>query len=336
MLEREQDKPDFWKNEERARYVSQRAAELKEEIELFEKIKKELKDLDDFQDLSKEEQDFSEERNKLYSKLESQIKEEEIRAYLAGEYDKNNAILFIKAGTGGKDAEDWATMLLRMYQRFCEQKGFKTKILHQNFGESGPEGRIGTKEVALEVKGKFAYGFLKNETGVHRLVRISPFSANQLRHTSFSLVEVLPVLSKIDQAKIKIKPEDLKIETFKSSGPGGQNVNKRETAVRIVHLPTGIVVSCQSERFQGLNRKKALEMLYGKLYQQRLQVERDELQKIKGKRRQISWGNQIRSYILHPYQLVKDHRTGVETSNVEEVLDGNLDKFIDAEIKLAK
>lgn len=266
--------------------------------------------------------------------MERKIKEKEFQVFLSGKYNKGNAILSIYAGAGGQDAQDWATILLRMYERYCVFKGFKTKILNQSFGEAGgPEGRIGTKQVSLEIKGKYVYGFLKKETGVHRLVRISPFSLKNLRHTSFALVEVLPEI-KIEESEIKIKPEDLKIEFYRASGPGGQYVNKRETSVRITHLPTGIVVACQSERLQGENRKKAMEVLLAKLYQLKEEEKRKEISKIKGEKVLIEWGNQIRNYILHPYKMVKDLRTQIETSDVEGVLNGNLDEFIEAQIKL--
>jgi len=220
-----------------------------------------------------------------------------------------------------------------MYQRYCSQKGFLAETVHQSFGEGvGPDGRIGIKSVVLEVKGKYAYGFLKNEIGVHRLVRISPFSAQKLRHTSFALVEVFPELEKAEK-DIKIKPEDLKIEFFRASGPGGQNVNRRETAVRITHLPSGIVSASQSERQQGSNREKAMRILISKISQLQ-EIEREkEAEKIKGKRIAASWGNQIRSYVMHPYKLVKDLRTGLETTETEKILDGDLEKFIEANLK---
>jgi peptide chain release factor 2 len=270
-------------------------------------------------------------------RLEDNLKKEEQKIFLSGKYDKGKAILSIYSGAGGQDAQDWATMLLRMYQRYCERKGFEHKILSQSFGEpGGPDGRIGTKAVSLEISGKYAYGFLKGEIGVHRLVRISPFSSQSLRHTSFALVEVLPELEKEDEEDIKIKPDDLKIYFYNASGPGGQYVNKRETAVRITHLPTGIVVTCQSERYQGANRKNAEKMLFAKLYQIQQENQKKELSEIKGDKISASWGNQIRNYILHPYKLVKDQRTDLESKQPEEVLDGKLDEFIAAEIKLKK
>lgn len=266
--------------------------------------------------------------------FERKLKEKELQVFLSGKYDKGNAILQIMAGAGGQDAQDWATILLRMYERYCSFKGYPTTILSQSFGEGGgPEGRIGTKQVILEIKGSSAYGFLKNETGVHRLVRISPFSAKQLRHTSFALVEVLPEISE-GETETKIRPEDLRIDFYRASGPGGQYVNKRETAVRITHLPTGMQASCQSERLQGQNREKAMKILVAKLSQLKESERQKELKEIKGEQISASWGNQIRSYVLHPYKMVKDLRTGLETSDVESVLDGNLDKFIEAAIKL--
>lgn len=279
--------------------------------------------------------------------LEKKIRSEELETFLSGKHDKGNAILQIFSGAGGQDAQDWTTMLLRMYERYCAKKGYKTQVLSQSFGEGGgPEGRIGTKSVTLEIKGNLAYGFLKKETGVHRLVRMSPFSAKKLRHTSFALVEVLPDISlpaKIsgensggrEESEIRINQSDLKLETFKSSGPGGQYVNKTESAVRIIHLPTGINVSCQSERSQAQNREKAMKILYAKIYQLKEEKTKKELKEIKGDRVSASWGNQIRSYVLHPYKMVKDLRTDIETSNTEGVLDGDLEQFIEAEVKLA-
>jgi len=292
--------------------------ELKKEVKEFEELEVEL-------ELARTKEELN--------ALERKIKEKEIKVFLSGKYDRGDAILNIYAGAGGLDAQDWAALLLRMYERYCAKKGFKTKILHQSFGEGiGPEGRIGIKSATLEVKGDWAFGFLKKESGVHRLVRISPFSPKALRHTSFALVEVLPDISLGEESEIKIRPEDLKIETFRASGPGGQYVNRRESAVRITHLPTGIVVSCQSERLQGANREKAMKVLMGKLYQLKLEETKKKIKQFKSDAISPSWGNQIRSYVLHPYKLVKDLRTGVETSEVESVLDGELDQFIEADI----
>lgn len=252
---------------------------------------------------------------------------------MSGKYDKNNAILEIFSGAGGQDSQDWATMLLRMYQRYCAKKGFEANILHQAFGDAGgPEGRIGTKSATMEIKGSHAYGYLRKESGVHRLVRISPFSAQKLRHTSFALVNVLPEIKQKD-IEIEIKPDELKIDTFKASGPGGQYVNKTESAVRITHVPTGIVVASQTERLQGKNKDNAMKILYAKLYQLKEEAHQKELKEIKGDMVSASWGNQIRSYVLHPYKMVKDLRTQYETSDTESVLNGDLDNFIQAELK---
>jgi len=223
-------------------------------------------------------------------------------------------------------------MLLRMYERYCQKRGFKTKVLHQSFGEGGgPDGRIGTKSVTMEVQGNYAYGFLKKESGVHRLVRISPFSPQKLRHTSFALVEILPEIEKTKE--IEIRPEEIRLDTFRASGPGGQHVNRRESAVRVTHLPTGIQVSCQAERSQGQNREKAMKLLYSRLFHLKESEREKEMTEIKGGPISASWGNQIRSYVLHPYKLVKDYRTNIETSNTEGVLNGELERFIEAEIK---
>jgi len=221
-----------------------------------------------------------------------------------------------------------------MYERYCTTKGFKTEVLHQAFGDAGgPEGRVGTKSVTIEIKGNYAYGFLRKESGVHRLVRISPFSAQKLRHTSFALVNILPEL-RDKEIEFEIKPDDLKVETFKSSGPGGQYVNKTESAVRITHIPTGIVVASQTERLQGKNKENAMKILYAKIHMLKEETHAKEIKEIKGDLVSASWGNQIRSYVLHPYKMVKDLRTQYETSDTGGVLDGDLDKFIEAELKI--
>jgi len=305
-LEARIQEPDFWKNKEAAINITKELSELQQEISEFESIK-----------------------------TEEDLKRTESRVFLSGKYDKGNAILFLMAGAGGQDSQDWATMLLRMYQRYCDRKGFKSRILEQSFGEpGGPEGRIGTKSAVLEIKGQYAYGFLKKESGVHRLVRISPFSAQKLRHTSFALAEVLPEIEEANEKEIQLRPEDLRIDVYHASGPGGQYVNKRETAVRITHLPTGIVVASQAERLQGDNKETAKKMLLAKLYRLQLETREKELLKLRGGKVSASFGNQIRSYVLHPYKMVKDLRTEVETSDPEGVLNGNLDELIEAEIKI--
>lgn len=319
-LEKESQSSRFWQDKEKAIKISQEISRLQAEIGQFDKLQEELVKL-------KTEKEIEE--------FEKKLKQKEFQIFLSGKYDKGDAILSIYAGAGGRDAQDWATILLRMYERYCLLKGYQTKILHQSFGEGeGPEGRIGTKSVTLEIKGEWAYGFLKKETGVHRLVRISPFSPKSLRHTSFALVEVLPELEKEIKEEMKIRPEDLKLETFRASGPGGQYVNRRESAVRITHLPTGIQVACQSERLQGLNKEKAMKILMAKLHQLKETERKKEIKEIKGELISASWGNQIRSYVLHPYKMIKDLRTKIETADVESVLDGNLEKFIEAEIRI--
>ena len=325
---------DFWKDSESAGKISQQISELKEELESMELLKKELSDLKELDGLTKNDESLAQELHKKYNELKQKIEKEEFKMFLSGKYDKNNAIVEIFSGAGGQDSQDWATMLLRMYERYFAKKGLRVQVLHQAFGDAGgPEGRIGTKSVTLEVKGRYAYGFLKKETGVHRLGRISPFSAQKLRHTSFALVEVLPELD-AKEAQLEIKPEDLRIDTFRASGPGGQYVNKTESAIRITHVPTGLVVASQSERLQGKNKDNAIKILHAKLYQLRQEEQKKELKEIKGDQISASWGNQIRSYVLHPYKMVKDLRTQYETSDTERVLNGDLEDFIEAEVKL--
>jgi len=252
----------------------------------------------------------------------------DIYQFLNGPYDKNNAILSLHAGAGGTDACDWTEMLLRMYQRFAEKKKWKVFLIDQSRGSEA-----GIKSATLEIIGPYAYGFLKSESGVHRLVRISPFDAEKMRHTSFALVDVLP---EIPNPKIEIKEKDLKIETFRASGHGGQNVQKVESAVRITHLPTKITVSCQVERSQHQNKERAMKILFSKLYQFTQAKKEEEKERIRGRILPASWGYQIRSYVLHPYKMVKDHRTNYEESNPQKVLDGGLDKFIETYLKNKK
>lgn len=317
---------DFWNDPVAAGKVTQEIHEIKEAIETLEKLKK---DFADFKELAKE----GENDEAFLKTIRGRVEQQEETLFLSGKYDKNNAIIEIFSGAGGRDAQDWATMLLRMYEKYAAKKGFGFTVLSQSFGEAGgPEGRIGLKYAAMEIRGKYNYGMLKKEAGVHRLVRISPFSSKQLRHTSFALVNVLPDIEANDE-EITIRPEELRIDTFRASGPGGQYVNKTESAVRVTHLPTGIVVACQTERLQGKNKDKAMKMLYAKLYQAKEEQHKKELKEIKGKEVSAEFGSQIRNYVQHPYQMVKDVRTQYETSDVEGVLNGDLEAFIQAEIR---
>jgi len=323
---------DFWQDNKKAQEVSQELSFKKEQLKDIEDIKKELQEIKELSVICQGDQEMEKELNEKIEVLRSKIKQKGIEERFKGKYDGNNVLLSIYSGAGGQDAQDWATMLLRMYQRYSQKKGFGVRILDQDFGQSGgPEGRIGTKSVTLEIKGKFIYGMLKGENGVHRLVRISPFSAQKLRHTSFALVEVLPKMK--GEKDIEINPADLKVDYYHASGPGGQYVNKRMSAVRITHIPTGIVVSCQTERSMGQNKETAMEVLYSKIVQLREEEQQKEISQIKGNKISASWGNQIRSYVIHPYQMAKDMRTGVETSQVQSVLDGDLDEFIIAQIQ---
>ena len=312
------EKENFWKDKKRAEEISKRYKELKDELDDFEILNLEIESL-------KSENELKE--------LEKEIERREKDFFLNSKYDREDAILIIEAGQGGKDAQDFAAILFSMYQRYLRKNDFKIEILDQSFGEPGPEGRVGIKSCTIEVRGKYAYGILKGERGVHRLVRISPFSAKGLRHTSFVLVEVLP---KIKKEEIKINPSDLEFDFMKSSGPGGQYVNKKMTAVRVTHLPTGITVKCQSERSLIQNKEKAMELLLARLNQLMEQEKEKEIEKLKGKKIVPSWGNQIRNYVLDPYKLVKDLRTKVERKDVEKVFSGDLDDFIEAEIKYDK
>lgn len=306
----------MWEDEREVNRILKEYSELKKEVEEIEGLEKRL------EKIKKEEVEG----------FEEELRNVEFKYLLSGKYDASNAILQIIAGTGGKDAQDFAAILKEMYEKYLRKKGFKTKLIDINYGEGvGPEGRAGIKSCLMEVEGKYAFGILKKESGVHRLVRISPFSPKGLRHTSFVLVEVFP---KLEKSEIKVNPQDLEIEFFKASGRGGQYVNKRMSAVRIRHLPTGIEVVCQSERSQIQNKEKAMEILLSKLSSLQEEEKRKEILEIRGKRISPSWGNQIRSYIFDPYQLVKDYRTKIEDRDVESVLNGNLDKFIFAEIYL--
>ncbi|MBU3922918.1 peptide chain release factor 2 [Patescibacteria group bacterium] len=310
---------DFWDNPKKAAEISEELSDLNEQVNFWEGIEKEVSDLKGLVDVDGIEKEIV--------ALEKRFSEEEFKVFFSGEYDRKNAVISIFSGAGGTEAQDWAEMLMKMYIAYIEKKGFKYKILDISKGQEA-----GIKSVVLEVIGSYSYAYLKGENGVHRLVRLSPFNSDNLRHTSFALVEVLPELEVEDD--IEIKDDDLKIDTFRASGPGGQNVNMRSTAVRITHLPSKIVASCQSERSQAQNKERAFKLLYTKLYQRKLLQDKKEKKQIRGDLPSVEWGSQIRSYVLHPYKMVKDHRTEVESSDPESILNGELDKFIEAEIKL--
>ncbi len=285
----------------------------------------ELEDLEVLTELGEESEDeatLAEVRG-LIPGLQKKIDQMEFARMLSGEHDNANAIVSINAGAGGTEAQDWADMLLRMYLRWCERKGYKSEIT-----EYQPGDEAGTKGVTFTVEGPYAYGYLKAEKGIHRLVRISPFDANSRRHTSFCSVFVFPELS--DDVDVDLQEKDLKVDTYRASGAGGQHVNKTDSAIRITHIPTGIVVSCQSERSQHKNRSTALKQLKARLYELEMEKKESEAEALAGEKKDIAWGSQIRSYVLHPYRMVKDHRTGYEVGNTDAVLDGDLDRFIEA------
>jgi len=293
-------------------------------IDSWNECQEELEELEVLAGLQEEDTDgeMEAELRKQLKVVDQKIHDLEFRRMLGGKEDSKNAILTIHPGAGGTESQDWAEMLMRMYLRYAERKGFQTNIMDFQSGDEA-----GIKSVTVEVTGPYAYGYLKAEAGVHRLVRISPFDANSRRHTSFASVFVLPEID--DDIEIEINPSDLRIDTFRASGAGGQHVNKTDSAIRITHLPTGIVVSCQNERSQHKNKANALKILASKLYQRELEEQQKKKQEMEKNKRDIAWGSQIRSYIFHPYNLVKDHRTNVETSNIQQVMDGDLDMFIE-------
>ena len=302
-----------------------RISQLEDQINEWDEIAIEIDGLRSLLEL--DDGSLTEELEASVTKLESILAEKEITILLSGKYDQGNALLAIHAGAGGTDSQDWAAMLERMYLRWAELKGYQTEILDRTAGEEA-----GLKSVTISVQGNFAYGYLRCEKGVHRLVRLSPFDAAHRRHTSFALVEVLPEIE--DDDEIIIRPEDIEIEVYKSSGAGGQNVQKNMTAVRIIHLATGLVVTCQNERSQTQNRESALKVLRSRLFEIQQQERNEEVSELKGEFKKVEWGSQIRSYVLHPYQMVKDHRSNYETTNTQAVLDGHIDGFIEAYLKM--
>ncbi len=297
---------------------------LKEEIEAWEALRTRLHDARELLELG--DLELQEELEEEIAALETELERRELQTLLSGPYDKHPALLSIHAGAGGTDAHDWAEMLMRMYLRWAEKRGFRTEVLDYIPGEEA-----GIKSVTLAIDGPYAYGYLKGEKGVHRLVRISPFDASRRRHTSFALVEVLPQVE--EDLDVDIRPEDLKIETYRASTAGGQHMQKNATAVRITHLPTGIVVQCQNERSLTQNKRNALRVLKARLLERKRKEFEEKMAQLKGEYRKAEWGNQIRSYVLHPYQMVKDHRTGYEVGNAQAVLDGDLDGFIEAYLR---
>lgn len=320
--------PDFWDDQDRAQTIINENNALKDLVQSFENNQEALENIEATFELIKEEDDpeLRQELEEEVKDLTKALNEFELQIMLSEPYDKNNAILELHPGAGGTESQDWASMLLRMYTRWAERKGFKVETLDYLPGDEA-----GVKSVTLLIKGHNAYGYLKAEKGVHRLVRISPFDSSGRRHTSFVSCEVMPEFN--NEVEIEVKPDEIKIDTYRSSGAGGQHVNTTDSAVRITHLPTNTVVTCQSERSQIKNREKAMKMLKAKLYQLEIERQQQELNEIRGEQKEIGWGNQIRSYVFHPYSMVKDHRTNVEIGNVQAVMDGEIDPFIDAYLR---
>lgn len=322
--------PLFWQDAQLSAKVVGELKNLKARIEPFKEIQSRLKDLQELSEVtSQSDSQLILELQKNLQTLTQEADSLEFKLLLSGEFDVNNAILSINAGAGGTESCDWASMLIRMYCRYSESKGYKVKTIDILEGEEA-----GIKNVTLLIEGPYAYGYLKAESGVHRLVRISPFDANKRRHTSFASIDVIPEIK--EEIEVKLEPKDLKIETYRSSGAGGQNVQKLDTAVRITHLPTGIIVQCQNERSQYQNKQTALSILRARLYELERKKQEEKLQAAYTKKQKIEWGSQIRSYVMHPYNMVKDHRTEYETGNVQAVMDGRLDEFIEAYLKSQK
>ena len=328
LLEKEYNNPEFWNDRKQAEEKIKEINHLKEIINPVLTIKDNIEFLslyDDFS-LKDENNNLSEQYQQIYEETLKLLKEQETVAFLGEEFDDKNAIFEIHAGAGGTESQDWAQMLLRMYLRYFDKKGFKYELIDEQPGEE-----VGIKSVSYIVKGSYAYGYLKSEKGVHRLVRLSPFDANNRRHTSFAAVEVIPEFD--NDIDINIDDSDIRVDVYRSSGAGGQGVNTTDSAVRITHIPTGIVVTCQNERSQIKNKEIALQVLRSKLYALKQKENQDKINSIKSSNSNIEFGSQIRSYVLHPYSMVKDHRTGYETSNVDKVLNGYIDEFVDSYLR---
>jgi peptide chain release factor 2 len=323
-LQKQSEEPDLWQDPEKAQRVMKQLAGLREEVESWQSIRQHIQDALELAQL--EDESLRPELEKETEDIEKEVAQREFYAMFSGPFDRGDALLAIHAGAGGTDSQDWAEMLQRMYLRWAENHGYRTEVLDLSEGEEA-----GIKSVTIAVDGPYAYGYLHPEKGVHRLVRLSPFDAAHRRHTSFALVEVLPQVE--DDNTIEINPNDLRIDTYRSAGAGGQNVQKNDTAIRITHLPTGIVVTCQNERSQTQNRENALRVLRARLLELKQREQEEQMAELRGEFQKVEWGSQIRSYVLHPYQMVKDHRTDYETGNTQAVLNGDLDGFIEAYLR---
>ena len=320
--------PNFWDNPEEAQKVAQVVTQLKDEVGIFRSLETRSEDLEVMLELAMEEEDADivGEIEQSLTSVRADIEHLELGMLLSGEYDANNAILTLHAGAGGTEAQDWTSMLLRMFGRFAERSGYSVDMLDYQPGDEA-----GVKSVTLGINGHNAYGYMKSEKGVHRLVRISPFDSNARRHTSFAAVDVMPEID--DTVEINISPADLKVDTYRASGAGGQHINKTDSAVRMTHIPTGIIVQCQNQRSQIQNRERCMQLLRAKLFEYEKQKQAELKSDIAGDYQAIEWGSQIRSYVFHPYNMVKDHRTGAETGNVQAVMDGNLELFVEAYLR---
>lgn len=325
-LEQIMSEPNFWQDQNESKKVLKELKNLKSNVDLWNSYKKKITDIKELFEIIDDDQDLINNVTTELDKLQNSIKDLEFQTLLSGKFDRNDAILSINAGAGGTESCDWVSMLLRMYTRWAEEHGYEVKITDILYGEEA-----GIKNVTVSIKGNFAYGYLKAETGVHRLVRISPFDANKRRHTSFASVDVIAQIQ--DDIDIQIRPEEIRLDTFRASGKGGQHVNVTDSAVRITHLPTGIIVQCQNERSQYQNKEVAMNILKAKLYELKRREQEEKVSKEYALKQKIEWGSQIRSYVMQPYNLVKDHRTEYETSNVDAVMDGNIDEFIHAYLK---